>query len=167
MIGNASVVFPLSTELGETARAAWTGGMKSMRAVSPLHGLIFTDLALSFGSYLKTQVLVPTCKTNSPWVHQGGTHFARSIKKRNRLFDDDNKVRDLFSFLFKRDDCAPLKMSSPMCTRSGLAELSNQANPHIACPGCFVRILVRIARTTSAVSLFPCPMRETSCGIAV
>lgn len=85
-----------------------------MRSVSPLHGLIFTDLALSFGSYLKTQVLVAMCETNAQWFHQRVTHFARSIKKRNRLFDDDNKVRDLFSFLFKRDDCAPLKMSSPM-----------------------------------------------------
>lgn len=52
--GNASAVLPMSADLGDTERASCTGGMKSARSVSPLHGLIVNDLLFdpSFGWYL-------------------------------------------------------------------------------------------------------------------
>lgn len=163
--GKASEPLALFTD---TDRAAWTGGMKSASSASPLQDLTFNDLAPSFcGSNLEQKRSYSLSGLLASLNEHVCTYFARSIKKRKRLFEDVSSDKDLVSFRFSSDDCAPLKISSPNRFRSGLAELSNHANPHMACSGCLVRILVRIVQTTTAVSLFRCARCETSCGIAV
>ena len=166
--GKWSFEYRWSVDVGVMANAAWIGGKNSHRSTSRLcQGRIVSKFECGRSddpSWLKNS-------WDIQWhilflSYPNSTYAARARRNSKRL--PETLIRLLMPlWCFDKVFCAPLKISSPIFSRSSIFDPFSHARGHIACWGNFVRTRCRMLLTTNAVSGSSWMTLDISCGIAV